>query len=142
MRHLDEPGLTDCAGSVAADRSLRPVVIARSLARVDRGRVGRDVSRFSIQSPVLVLLGRELYGTGNRLLAGCLLCTSVDPDYVETQPTTTPYFDCAEPHPSSPAGQVRMWGTLARRVGAAKLRAAIIVGLFVVLILLLIETTR
>jgi hypothetical protein len=65
----------------------------------------------------------------------------VDPDHVETQPTTTPYFDSAEPHPSSPAGQVQMWGALARRVGAAKVRAAIILGFLVVLSLLLIETT-
>jgi hypothetical protein len=66
----------------------------------------------------------------------------VDPDYVETQPTTTPHFDSAEPHPSSPAGQVQMWGTLARRVGAAKVRAAIVLGFLAVVGLLLIETTR
>jgi hypothetical protein len=80
-------------------------------------------------------------GVTTTSFGGGLLCESVDPDYVETQTTTTPSFDDAEPHPSSPAGQVQMWGTLARRVGAAKVSAAIVVGFVVVLILLLLEMT-
>jgi hypothetical protein len=45
----------------------------------------------------------------------------------------------AEPHPASPAGQVKLWGVLARRAGPAKLRALILAGLGVVVILLVLE---
>jgi hypothetical protein len=63
----------------------------------------------------------------------------VDPEYVETQPTSSPRFESVEPHPSSPAGQVQMWGTLARRVGAARLRAVIVAGLVVMTVLVVVQ---
>jgi hypothetical protein len=66
---------------------------------------------------------------------------SVEPDFVETQATSTPYFSEAEPHPSSPAGGVQLWGSLARRVGPAGLRALLLGGLVVSAIVLLVALT-
>lgn len=63
----------------------------------------------------------------------------VDPEYVETQPTRDPHFDEAGPHPSSPAGQVQMWGAASRRVGPSAIRAVILCALLGVSLLLLIE---
>ena len=66
---------------------------------------------------------------------------AVEPDFVETQATSTPYFADAEPHPSSPAGGVQLWGSLARRVGPTALRALLLGGLVASAIALLVALT-
>jgi hypothetical protein len=63
----------------------------------------------------------------------------MDPEYVETEATSSPHFGDAEPHPSSPAGGVRLWGSLARRVGPAAIRALIMGGLAVAVVVLIAE---
>jgi hypothetical protein len=63
----------------------------------------------------------------------------VDPDFVETQSTRDPHFVEPEPHPSSPAGQVQMWGTLSRRIGPVAIRSAILCALLGVVLLLIAE---
>jgi hypothetical protein len=65
----------------------------------------------------------------------------VDPDHVETQATSSPYFGEAEPHPSSPAGGVELWGSLARRAGPVVIRSLLLGGLIVAAIALLAELT-
>jgi hypothetical protein len=65
----------------------------------------------------------------------------VEPEYVETQPTKTPYFGEAEPHPSTPAGQIKLWGSLARRAGPAVIRSLLLAGLIVAVLALVVELT-
>lgn len=65
----------------------------------------------------------------------------VEPDYIETQATSTPHFDEAEPHPSSPAGGVQLWGSFARRMGPAAIRVLLLAGLVVATLALLVELT-
>ena len=63
----------------------------------------------------------------------------MEPEFVETQATSAPYFGEAEPHPSSPAGGVQLWGSLARRVGPRVVRALLLGGLIVATLALLVE---
>jgi hypothetical protein len=65
----------------------------------------------------------------------------VEPEFVETQATSVPHFGEAEPHPSSPAGGVQLWGSLARRVGPGVIRVSLLVGLIVAVLALLVELT-
>jgi hypothetical protein len=65
----------------------------------------------------------------------------VDDDYIENQATSTPHFDEAEPHPSSPAGGVALWGSFARRVGPAAIRSLLLAGLVVATLALVVELT-
>jgi hypothetical protein len=65
----------------------------------------------------------------------------VEPDFVETQATSAPHFGEAEPHPSSPAGGVQLWGSLARRAGPRVIRAILLGGLIVAMLALLVEVT-
>lgn len=60
----------------------------------------------------------------------------MDDDYVELEATSSPHFGRAEPHPSSPAGQVAMAGNIARRVGAKPIRI-VLAGLFVLTLIAL-----
>jgi hypothetical protein len=61
----------------------------------------------------------------------------VEPDYIETQATSAPVFTSAEPHPSSPAGGVELWGSLARRLGPTAIRSLLLGGLIAATIALL-----
>ena len=63
----------------------------------------------------------------------------MDPEYLESEATTSPHFGEAEPHPSSPAGGVMLWGSLARRVGPAAIRSLILAGLAVAIVMLIVE---
>jgi hypothetical protein len=62
-------------------------------------------------------------------------------DYIETQATRTPHFDEAEPHPSSPAGGVALWGSFARRMGPTAIRSVLLAGLVVATLALVVELT-
>lgn len=66
---------------------------------------------------------------------------AVEPEYVETQATNAPSFGEAEPHPSSPAGGVHLWGSFARRVGPTVIRSLLLAGLVVATLALLVELT-
>jgi hypothetical protein len=63
----------------------------------------------------------------------------MDPDHVETEAASSPRFGEAEPHPSSPAGGVMLWGAFARRIGPAAIRSSILGGLAVAVVLLVAE---
>jgi hypothetical protein len=63
----------------------------------------------------------------------------VEPDHVETQATSDPVFGEAEPHPSSPAGGIQLWGSLARRLGPTVIRSLLLGALAVAAVALLVE---
>lgn len=65
----------------------------------------------------------------------------MEDDYIETQATSAPHFDEAEPHPSSPAGQVHLVGSAARRAGPTAVRAFLLAALVATTIALVIEIT-
>ena len=63
----------------------------------------------------------------------------MDPEYVETEATSSPHFGEADRRPSSPAGGVMLWGSLARRVGPVAIRSVILGGLALAIVVLIAE---